>query len=175
MHPNGRDKDMKNRLMQPSLALVALVAGFASAATAQSNSGSITATAVVQQPINVIGASDLNFGNVFPGVPATVALADAGAGRFDVTGQASAPVNLTFTALPTDLNNSGNLLPVSFASGYNTVNVPGGATAFAPGSGASTNLSGTGALFVFLGGTVTPAVNQVAGTYNGTVTLQVTY
>ena len=92
-----------------------------------------------------------------------------------VIAMASAPVNLTFTALPTDLNNAGNLLPVSFTSGYNTLNAPGGATPFAPGSGASTSLSGTGALFVFLGGTVTPAVNQVAGTYNGTVTLQVTY
>lgn len=166
---------MKNRLMQPSLALVALIAGLATVATAQSNSGSITATAVVQQPINVLGASDLDFGNVFPGVPKSVALADAGAGRFDVTGQANATVNLTFTVLPTDLNNGGNLLPVSFTSGYNTANAPGGATSFAPGSGASTSLSGTGALFVFLGGTVTPAVNQVAGTYNGTVTLQVTY
>jgi hypothetical protein len=84
-------------------------------------------------------------------------------------------VNLGFTTLPTNLTFSGNNLPVSFTSGYNGSNSAAGATGFAPGSGAATSLSGTGTLFVFLGGTVTPAVNQVAGTYTGTVTLQVTY
>lgn len=163
------------RLMQPSLALVALVAGLMSSAAAQSNSGSITATAQVQQPVNVLGAVNLAFGNVFPGVNKAVLLTDAGAGRFDVTGQASTPVNLAFTSLPTNLANGGNNLPVAFSSGYNTSNSAAGATSFASGSGASTSLSGTGALFVFLGGTVTPAVNQAAGTYTGTVTLQVTY
>jgi spore coat protein U-like protein len=165
---------MKHGLMKASLALAAL-AGFAPIAMAQSNSGSITATAVVQQPINVSGAQNLSFGNVFPGVNATVALADAGAGRYDVTGQASSPVTLTFTALPTDLNFTGNLLPVAFTAGYNTANSGAGATPFTPASGASASLSGSGALYVFLGGTVTPAVNQPAGSYTGTVTLQVTY
>lgn len=166
---------MKHWLMQPSLALAALVAGLAPLATAQSNSGSITATAVVQQPISVIGAVNLSFGNVFPGVPATVALADAGAGRYDVLGQASAPVTLAFTVLPVNLTSAGNNLPVAFTAGYNATNSAPGATSFAPAGGASTTLSGTGALFVFLGGTVTPAVSQVAGTYTGTITLQVTY
>jgi hypothetical protein len=164
-----------NKVLQPSMALIALVAGIATTAVAQSNSASITATAVVQQPINVVGAANLAFGNVFPGVNATVPLTGAGAGRFDVTGQASAPVNLAFTALPTDLVLLSNNLPVSFTAGYNGTNSAAGATSFAPGGGAATSLSGTGALFVFLGGTVTPAVNQVAGTYTGTVTLQVTY
>jgi spore coat protein U-like protein len=158
-----------------SLAVVVCLVGLTSTAAAQSNSGSITATALVQQPINVNGAVNLSFGNVFPGVNKAVLLTDAGAGRFDVTGQASTPVNLAFTALPTNLANGGNNLPVSFSSGYNTSNSAAGATSFAPGSGASTSLSGTGALFVFLGGTVTPAVNQAAGTYTATVTLQVTY
>lgn len=166
---------MKHGLMQPSLALVALVGGLAPLAMAQSNSGSITATAVVQQPISVIGAVNLSFGNVFPGVPATVALTDAGAGRFDVAGQASAPVTMSFTALPGNLTFGANNMPVVFTAGFNTTNAAAGATPFTPGSGAATSLSGTGALFVFMGGTVTPAVNQAAGTYNGTITLQVTY
>jgi spore coat protein U-like protein len=166
---------MMTRLMQPSVAMIALIAGIATTAAGQSNSASVTATAVVQQPINVVGAANLTFGNVFPGVNATVPLTGAGAGRFDVSGQASAPVNLAFTALPTDLTLLSNNLPVSFTAGYNAANSAAGATPFAPGSGAAASLSGTGTLFVFLGGTVTPAVNQVAGTYTGTVTLQVTY
>lgn len=166
---------MKHGLMQPSLALVTLLAGLAPLAAAQSNTGSITATAQLQQPISVTGAVNLSFGNVFPGVPATVALTDAGAGRYDVLGQASTPVTLTFTVLPVNLTSGANNLPVSFTAGHNTTNSAAGATAFAPAGGASTSLSGTGQLFVFLGGTVTPAVNQVAGTYTGTITLQVTY
>ena len=164
---------MKRQIL--SLAVVACLVGLTSTAAAQSNSGSITATAQVQQPINVVGALNLAFGNVFPGVNKTVLLTDAGAGRFDVTGQGSAPAILAFTALPTNLVNGGNNLPVAFSSGYNTTNSAAGATSFAPGSGASTSFSAGGALFVFLGGSVTPAVNQVAGTYTGTVTLQVTY
>jgi hypothetical protein len=158
-----------------SLAVVACLVGLTSTAAAQSNSGSITATAQVQQPINVVGAVNLSFGNVFPGVNKSVLLTDAGAGRFDVTGQASTPVNLAFTALPTNLVSAGNNLPVAFSSGHNTTNSAAGATSFAPAGGASTSLSGSGALFVFLGGAVTPAVNQAAGTYTATVTLQVTY
>src|ERR1044071_102914 len=65
---------------------------------AQTNNASITATASVQTPINVIGAQQLNFGNVFPGVNKTVAASDlTNGGRFDVTGQASTPVTLSFT------------------------------------------------------------------------------
>jgi len=172
----GEDRTIMNKLMQSSLALVALVAGIATAAAAQSNSGSITATAVVQQPINVVGAVNMSFGNVFPGVNKTITLTTAGAGRFDVTGQATSPVNLAFTAVPTNLVLAPSTnLPVSFIAGYNTTNSAAGATSVPVASGAATNLSGTGALFVFLGGTVTPAVNQAAGTYTGTVTLQVTY
>lgn len=166
---------MKHGLMQPSLALAALLAGLAPLAAAQSNTGSITATAVVQQPISVTGAVNLSFGNVFPGVPATVLLTDAGAGRFDVAGQANAPVTLSFTALPANLGFGLNNLPVAFTSGYNATNNAAGATSFTPASGATTSLSGTGVLFVFVGGTVTPAVNQAAGTYTGTITLQVAY
>ncbi len=43
---------------------------------AQSNNASITATASVQTPINVVGAQQLSFGNVFPGVNKTVNATD---------------------------------------------------------------------------------------------------
>src|SRR5436190_819261 len=44
-----------------------------------------------------------------------------------------------------------------------------------PVAGASTSLSGTGALFVWVGGQVNPASNQPAGVYTASVTLTVTY
>src|SRR5688572_5351067 len=97
------------RMSKLSLAVLALVGIGASAAQAQTNNASITATATVQTPINVIGAQQLSFGNVFPGVNKTVAASDlTNAGRFDVSGQASTPVTLSFT------------LPLMLSSGANT-------------------------------------------------------
>ncbi|MBI4421763.1 MAG: hypothetical protein HY560_13135, partial [Gemmatimonadetes bacterium] len=77
-----------------TLVALALVLAGAATAQAQTNNASITATAVVQTPINVVGAQGLNFGNVFPGVNKTVLATDlTNAGRFEVTGQASTPVS----------------------------------------------------------------------------------
>ena len=65
---------------------------------AKAQSANITATATVFQAITVTGAGPLAFGNVFPGVAKTVsAAAGATSGRFDLTGQASTAVQLTFT------------------------------------------------------------------------------
>src|SRR3989454_12670896 len=96
--------------------VVAALALAGTALQAQSNNASITATASVQTPINVLGAQQLSFGNVFPGVNKTIAATDlANGGRFDITGQASTPVTLSFT-LPATLSSAGNTMPiVSFA------------------------------------------------------------
>jgi hypothetical protein len=145
------------------------------ATAAQAQSANITATAVVQQPITVTGAANLDFGNVFPGVAKTVAVTDATAGRFNVTGQASAPGKLSFT-LPTNLVNGGNNLAIGTWSGnVNTTASPTG-TSFTPSAAVQAfTFSGTGTAFVYVGATVTPTVAQVAGTYTGTVTMTVTY
>src|SRR5512145_2666015 len=93
----------------PVLAALALTG---TALEAQTNNASITATASVQSPINVLGAQQLSFGNVFPGVNKTIAATDlTNAGRFDVTGQASTPVTLSFT-LPATLSSGGNTMPI---------------------------------------------------------------
>jgi len=111
-------------------------------------------------------------------VNSTVGVASASAGRFDVTGQASTPVTLSFV-LPTNLSDGlGNLLPIGTWTGnHNTSNAPTG-TSFTPANGPATfpaTLSGSGALFVFVGATVSPAVNQAAGSYSGTVQMTVVY
>ncbi|MEO8294021.1 MAG: DUF4402 domain-containing protein [Gemmatimonadota bacterium] len=153
----------------------AMIIGVASA-EAQTQTASILATATVQQPINVVGAVNLAFGNVFPGVPKTMAVAVAGAGRFDVTGQASSPVLITFV-LPTNLTSGANNLPIGTWTGHrNTVNNPTTGTNFTPSAGTTNaTFSAGGLLFVFVGATVTPATNQAAGAYSGSVTMTVTY
>jgi len=145
-------------------------------ANAQSQTGGVTASANVQQPINVVGAVNLAFGNVFPGVSKTIAVTDAGAGRFDVSGQGSAPVLISFV-LPANLTSGANNLSIGTWSGHhNTSNSPIGGTNFTPSAGTTNSaFSAGGSLFVFVGATVSPATNQAAGAYNGTVQMTVTY
>ena len=143
---------------------------------AQTNNASITATASVQTPINVVGAQQLQFGNVFPGVNKTVAATDlTNAGRFDVTGQASTPVTVSFT-LPATLASGGNTMPIASYTGIHALlATQAGGVAFTPSSGATPTLSGTGNLYVWVGAQVQPATNQAAGVYTGSITMTVVY
>jgi hypothetical protein len=139
-------------------------------------SANIQATATVLSAVTVTAGNNLQFGNVTPGVNKAVAIADAGAGRFDVVKAANEGVTLAFT-LPTDLVDGGNNLPIgSWTGGWNTSQTPAGATGFTP-SGAGTNTTataGTG-IFVYVGATVSPPPAQPAGSYAGTVTMSVVY
>src|SRR6266550_7088946 len=159
-----------------SLAVLALVVSGATAARAQANNASILATANVQTPINVLGAQPLAFGNVFPGVNKTVGPDDlTNGGRFDVTGQGSAPVTLSF-GLPATLSTGGgatmgidNFQAIRASDAAQLV----GAAFFSPGASNAATFGAAGTLFVWVGARVTPAVNQAAGLYTGTITLTV--
>jgi len=143
-------------------------------ASLHAQSGSINATATVLSAITVANGNNLAFGNVTPGVNKTVAITDAGAGRFDVTKAAATGVALTFT-LPANLTAGANNLPIgTWTGGWNTSNSAVGATGFTP-SAAPTNTGSVGNIWVFVGATVSPAAAQVAGAYTGTVTMQVAY
>lgn len=157
-----------------SAVLAALLSLGASAAMAQS--ASINATANVYQAMTITGARTLDFGNVFPGVAKSVGVAAATSGRFDLTGQASANLNLTFT-LPANLTSGANTLPIGTWTGCtNATNTTTGCTAFTPSASATaTAFSAAGALFVWVGGTVSPGAAQAAGVYNGTVTMTGVY
>jgi len=159
-----------------SLVVAALVLT-GTALQAQTNNAAITATASVQTPINVVGALPLSFGNVFPGVNKTVAATDlTNGGRFDVSGQASTPVTLSFTLPATLSTGGGATMPiVSYTGMHAALATQVGGVAFAPAVGATTPLSGTGALFVWVGAQVQPATNQVAGVYTGSITMTVVY
>jgi len=164
--------------MKTSVLTCFLVGAVATGAAAQS--ASINVTANVYQALTVAAGNDLGFGNVFPGVAKTVALTDGNAGRFDITGQSSSTVSLSFT-----LPNSGNYivgpssaqLPLgSWTACWNVSNSAGGScTAFTAASGTNAAFGGGSTLYVFLGATVTPASNQAAGSYSGTAVLTVAY
>ncbi|HEY7637281.1 MAG TPA: hypothetical protein VH763_17140 [Gemmatimonadales bacterium] len=145
------------------------------AATVQAQSATIQATATVLSAITVTG-TNLAFGNVTPGVNKTVAITDAGAGEFTVTKAAATSVALTFT-LPTQLTSGGNTMPIGTWTGgwNNTANNAAGATTFTPSAAATTVPSGGANLWVWVGGTVSPAAAQAAGPYTGNVSMQVVY
>jgi len=138
---------------------------------------SITATATVATALTLTAGNDLDFQTVIPGFTKTVTPSDPTAGTFSMTGGAGAEVQMSFTSLPANLDDGlGNLLPITYTGVPNTVNDPTtGATSFTPSAGATTNLSGTGELYVFLGGTRDATAQFTAGTYTGTVTLTASY
>jgi hypothetical protein len=165
------------RILTPA-ALAVLAAGAVAVAPSPAKAqASITATATVATALTVTAGNNLDFQLVIPGFTKTVAVSDATAGTFTLAGGAGAEVALSFTSLPANLDDGlGDLLPISYTAVHNTVNDPvTGATAFAPGSGSTTNLSGTGQLWVFLGGTVDATSQFTAGTYTGTVTMTAAY
>jgi len=171
----------------PFLAAAAVAVMLPATASAQtSDNDQITATGVVTQGIDVAAAANLDFGTLLPGFASTVLFTDVGtpgAGQFLVTGAVNAEVTLTFTALPAVLTRVGftETMPITYTAGYSPAGNPATATSFTaqlPGPPAAPlpRLDGTtGELYVYLGGTVTPAAAQVAGTYEATVVLQAAY
>ena len=159
------------------------VALFAVASNADAQSASIVATANVQTPLTVTKGYDLNFTTVFPGVaktvsPATGGAASAAASQVTIAGQANAEVAVSFV-LPTALSNGGATMPLSFSAAagcWNTAFNQSGCTTYDPSLTLTQRLHATsGNMYVWLGGTVTPAANQVAGTYTANVTMNVAY
>jgi hypothetical protein len=146
------------------------------AASLQAQSATIQATATVLSAITVTG-TNLAFGNVTPGVNKTVAITDAGAGQFTVTKAAATSVALTFTLPATLAGPAASTMPIGTWTGgwNNTANNAAGATTFTPSAAATTVPSGGANLWVWVGGTVTPAAAQTAGAYTGNVSIQVAY
>jgi len=147
-------------------------------AQAQSANASITARALVRQPITFGTNQDLDFGVVLQGTPKTIAYTDPSAGRFDATGTASASVNISFT-LPANLTSGGNNLPIGTWTGcHNSAANSSGAGCTAIANLAATTASAFGAggnLWVFVGATVTPAAAQAVGLYTAPVQMTLTY
>lgn len=156
-------------------AVLALTVAVPTTVSAQ-QSASILAQATVQTPLTVTGVSNLDFGNVFPGVNPTVLLTDAGAGHFQVVGVLNAEVDVSFSSLPATLTSGGNSIAISYSGGWNPAANPAAATAFTPASGLTDRLDGaTGEMHVYLGGTLTVPANQPAGLYQATITLDAAY
>lgn len=130
------------------------------------------------RPLTVTGVRGVTFGAVLPGVPRVVLRTDpANSGQIDIRGPNRGNVLLTFV-LPVAMNGpAGALMPVTFGAsdaGFSITQTIGSQVGFDPKQPFNGALPPNGRASVFLGATANPATNQRAGTYTGTITLNVT-
>jgi len=159
--------------------VLALCGTLTSAATAQTTaSASIQALAFVQgvAPITAAGVNDLNFGTIFSGTTAGLTNVASQAGRFDIGGEPSAPVSVSF-ALPVTLAGPGGTIPITFGTtdGLEWAPFPTTNTTFDPNVPYLTALTAGGTLTIGIKGTVAPPAATTTGSYTGTITLTVSY
>lgn len=176
---------MKSNFKQASLRAALAVALAAAAVSSYAVEGVAGATATVIAPIAINNAVDLNFGKFAPGTGGSITVSTDGtpsstgivrsttvaptAARFDVTGDANATYAITYTGTSTTLSDGGtNSMALAIFSDLDA----GGVTS---GSASSGTLSGTGAQSIYVGGTLTVGATQAAGTYTGSVKVQVEY
>jgi hypothetical protein len=158
--------------------LVAAV--FAAPAAAQTSAtASISAVASVSgiAPLTAAGVNDLNFGVVTAGTPKVPASLATDAGRFNISGEPSTAVSVTFV-LPTVLSGAGGAtVPITFGTtdGLLWAPYPGAHTTFNPNAPFFTSLNGTGALIIGISGTVSAPLGSTTGSYSGTITMTVAY
>ncbi len=127
---------------------------------------------------------DLNFGTVIKGVPTTVLPIAATAGEWQVSGSPNAFVVISFT-LPTVLTNiqalPGSTMPITFdatsAIWRRATNNPAGGNIFNPATGALGRLGPppNPDMYIWLGGTVNPALTATPGIYQGTGVVSLVY
>jgi hypothetical protein len=148
------------------------------------------ATATVQTAITVVATQQLDFGNVFQGMPKTIGNnIDDSSAIFTITGQSGAGINIQlalpeYLSLPdgsdrmsiifrnTDaaVDTSNTATPSTMIAGNGWINqnpylLPSAAVIGSPGSNTK----------LYLGGRVIPSANQKAGVYSGNIVLSVSY
>jgi hypothetical protein len=158
------------------------------ATTVQAQTGTVNVSANVVTPITFTNVRDLTVTNVFPGQAARVVLAtDAGSGGIRINGLTNAQVAVSAGSMTSALScasctgtgpNTMSLTVDGAARINNASAAPTGAgsSAFTLATSASnSNLNAAGQLWLFIGGSVAAASNQQAGTYTGSISLNVSY
>ena len=165
-------------------ALTALAACFAVASPAAAQvSASILATATVTNGFEVLtiaGTQNLQFGTLDAQTctTATGPCANVTDGRFEITGEPGASINLNFTLPASLLGPGGDNLSVSFGAADGKVLNTGTTTVsstFDPSVTQLIPIDGGGDLWIGIGASATTRPDQTDGFYSGNVVLQVSY
>lgn len=147
-----------------------------------------TATATVLAALTVTADQALIFGvDVLQGVPRTVANnIDASSGIFRISGNGGSDVwaSLTLPAYMSHTTSSQDRMDIYFSDTDGSWDLTDGgavmpsavtSTDYNPWTSTSQTLSVGGDMAIFLGGTIRPKVNQVAGAYTADIILTVAY
>jgi len=170
-----------------ALCIIALVLLSVSGAASQDVASGL-ATANVTNLLTVTATQNLQFGQVFQGVAKTVANnVTASSGIFTIGGEPLANISIYFV-LPEYLATASgdDRMVIAFGSADLTYDSTNNVDPATPGGGAlvginprsmpaTTDIGGLGQSALFLGGKVTPAVNQKAGPYTGDILVTVAY
>jgi hypothetical protein len=131
------------------------------------------------RPLSALSRQMLDFGTLFSGTPTKISRFDAlHAGQFELRGFKNSEVRVDLGLPPALTGPAGAKVPLTFAAsdgGYSRDGVIVTAAPFDPRTALVTTLSSNGRLYLFLGGTASPAVQQPAGVYGGTVTVTIAY
>ena len=177
--------------MHPARAGVCLAAlgllGGPAGLCAQAATASFAATARIDNTAVTVGQlNGLDFGPVVPGTPTTVAPRTATAGKFVVHGTKNAEVRISF-ALPAVLQTGVFTMPISFANDpvagqmgcHRNQDQQKNCVGFSPSAPLLIRIRNNpppqNTYYVWIGGTVSPALGQAPGLYTGTVTLTAVY
>jgi hypothetical protein len=128
-------------------------------------------------PVTVVAMRGVTFGAVLPGIPETVSPVDpANSAQFDITGP-NGQVLLSFV-LPLSMTGPGGaVMSMTFGpgdGGYSPTQTIVSQVGFDPTQSLTVSLPSGGRASIFVGATVFPSINQRAGPYTATVTLNVT-
>jgi spore coat protein U-like protein len=163
---------------------VAAVAICGAGSAMAANNATATATSTVINPIAIVKATDLAFGSISAGATGgTVTIATDGArtktgdvflasgaasaaAKFNVTGSGTLTYSITLGG-DTSLSDGTNTMPFARVSDL----TGGGTTSGNVSAGALTG----GAQSIYVGGILTVAANQAAGSYTGNITATVDY
>ena len=129
--------------------------------------------------LTVTGDQDLQFGLVLPGLATPVSPTDvANAGRFQIRGDRESEVMIQLT-LPTALvTPGGDVLPLTFGfddGRWGTTPSIRSARVFDPGVALVVQLSRSGRMYLWLGGTAQPVPSQAPGEYAAAINVTVAY
>ena len=145
-----------------------------------------SATATILAALTVTADSAIRFGNVLQGVSITVSNAsNDSSGVFRIVGQTGSTVwaSLTLPSYLSHTTNSQDRMDIFFtptSGAWDDASAPtpqpatGTSTTFNPYTSLSQALT-AGDLAIFLGGTLTPKVNQTPGAYSADIVLTVAY
>ena len=150
----------------------------------------IKATAEVLSVVTVEGVSNLAFGDVNPGEPKTVLATDQDAGLFKLF--TNTEIQISFTLPAVLAGSTGQALaasaslPISFGDGTALLRTADGNSthAFNPSNPVTINYATESTrpfllseedFELYIGGTVNPSTGQIAGGYEGTITVTAVY